>query len=142
MAEGVDRLQLVADHDQLGLRPLQRLDQPQLQAVGVLELVDQQVGEAAAVGLADLGPLEQAGGEDLQVLEVDPGAALLGRLEGGGVEAQEVGEVAVGDAALARLGGAGDRRLERLAEGGERFGFAAGAERFQLGQGRRRAGHR
>ena len=121
VAEGVDRLQLVADHDQLGARPLQRLDQPQLQAVGVLELVDQEVGEAAAVGLADLGPLEQAGGEDLEVLEVDPGAALLGGLEAGGVEAQQLGEVAVGDAARARLGDAGDRLVHRLAEGAERF---------------------
>src|ERR1700709_2293516 len=88
-----------------------------------------------------LGTLEQAGGEDLEVLEVDPGAALLGRLEGGGVEAQEVGKVAVGDAALARLGGAGDRRLKRLAEVCEWLRLAAGAERFQLGQGRLRAGH-
>ena len=119
MAEGVDRLQLVADDDELGLRALERLDQPQLQAVGVLELVDQEVGEAAAVGLADLGPLEQAGGEDLQVLEVDPGAALLGGLEGGGVEAR-----------AARRGGGRRRRpspasavraiaaVERFAEGG------------------------
>ncbi len=142
MAEGVDRLQLVADDDELGLRPLERLDQPQLQAVGVLELVDQQVGEAAAVGLADLGALEQAGGEDLQVLEVDPGAARLGVLEGVGVEAEQRGEVAVGDAAVAGLGGAGDRRVDRVAEGGERFGGAAGAERFELGQRRRRAGLR
>jgi hypothetical protein len=91
VAEGVDRLQLVADDDELGLGALERLDQPQLQAVGVLELVDQQVGEAAAVGLADLGALEQAGGEDQQVLEVDPGAARLGLLEGVGVEAQRRG---------------------------------------------------
>ena len=107
MAEAVDRLQLVADDDQLAARPAQRLDQPQLQAVGVLELVDQQVAEAAAVGLADLGPLEQPGGEDLQVLEVDPGAALLGRLEAGREELQQLGQVAVGLAALAGLGACG-----------------------------------
>ena len=83
MAEAVDRLELVADDDQLAARPAQRLDQPQLQAVGVLELVDHQVAEAPAVGLADLGALQQPGGEDLQVLEVDPGAPLLGRLEAG-----------------------------------------------------------
>jgi len=98
------------------------------------------VGEAAAVGLADLGPLQQAGGEDQKVLEVDPGAALLRRLEGAGVEAQELGEVAVGDAALADLGGARDRRLEGVAERGEGFRRAADAERFQFGQRRLRAG--
>ena len=142
VAEGVDRLQFVADHDQLGARPLQRLDQPQLEPVGVLELVDQEVGEAAAVGLADLGPLEQARGEDLEILEVDPGAALLGGLEACGVEPEQLGEVVVGDAAAARLGDPRDRLVHRVAEGAERPGGAAGAERFQLGQGRQRPGRR
>src|SRR3954466_13273369 len=57
VAEAVDRLQLVADDGQLGRRPAESLDQPQLQAVGVLELVDEDLTEAVAVVLADLGPL-------------------------------------------------------------------------------------
>ncbi len=120
MAEAVDRLQLVADHDQLGLRPAQRLDQPQLQPVGVLELVDEDLAEARAVVLADLGPLQQARGENLQVLEVDPGPPFLRRLEAGGEELQQLGQVAVDDAALARLREPRDRRVDRLPVWGER----------------------
>ena len=74
VAEAVDRLQLVADDHQLRLRPAQRLDQAQLQPVGVLELVDQEVAEPGPVGGARLGPLEQARGQQLEVLEVDAGA--------------------------------------------------------------------
>src|SRR6202012_2789747 len=85
---------------------------------------------------------EQAGGEDLEVLEVDPGAAFLRRLEGAGVEADQVGEMAGGETAVAGLGGAGDRRLERLAEGREGSGFAGRAERFERGEGRWRPGGR
>ena len=48
--EAVDRLQLVADDHQLRRGPAQRFDQPQLQAVGVLELVDEQVAEPGPVG--------------------------------------------------------------------------------------------
>ena len=136
MAESVDRLQLVADRHQLTPRPAQRLHQAQLQAVGVLELVDHQVAETRTVGGADLTSLQQPRGEDLEVLEVDPRAPLLGGLEAGGEEPQQGRQMAVGDAALAGLGGAGDRRLDRLAVGGERLRPAVGAQRRQLVEAR------
>ncbi len=43
VAESVDRLELVADQEDLGRWPAQRLDQAQLQPVGVLKLVDHQL---------------------------------------------------------------------------------------------------
>ena len=46
VAEAVDRLELVADHEQPGLGAAQRVDQRELDAVRVLELVDHQMGEA------------------------------------------------------------------------------------------------
>ena len=46
MTEAVDGLELVADHEQPRLRPPQRVDQRQLDAVRVLELVHHQVLEA------------------------------------------------------------------------------------------------
>jgi len=66
-------------------------------------------------------PLEQPGGEDLQVLEVEPGAPLLGGLEALGEELQQGRQMRVGDAADPGLGGARGRRVERLAVGGERL---------------------
>ena len=81
VAEAVDRLQRVADDHQLRRRAAEPVDEPDLKAVRVLELVDHHLPEARSVGAADLLPLEQAGGEQLQVLEVDPAAALLDRGE-------------------------------------------------------------
>ena len=130
VAEPVDRLQLVADHHHLGGRPAQRLDQPQLGAVRVLELVDQEVGEAGPVAGAELGSLEEPRREDLEVLEVEAGAPFLRRLEALREEAEQGGQVAVGEAALARLGDGGDGGIDRLAVLGERLAAPA---RLQAG---------
>ena len=48
--------------------------------------------------------------------------------------------MAVGDASLAGLGAAGDRRVDRLAVGGDRLRLAVGAQRAQLVEARRRSG--
>ncbi len=136
MPEAVDRLQLVADGHQLRSRPAQRLDQAQLQAVGVLELVDQEVAEPAPVGGRRLGPLEQSHRQQLQVLEVDPGAPRLGEGEALGEQPQELGDVAVGEAALAGLGDAADRRVDRLPVGGHRLRLARRPQRGDLAEAR------
>ena len=52
VAEAVDRLELVADEEQARIRAAQLLDQPQLEAVRVLELVDHEVGELLAVAIS------------------------------------------------------------------------------------------
>ena len=52
VAEAVDRLELVADQEEARVRAAQLLDQPQLEAVRVLELVDHQVVELLAVAIA------------------------------------------------------------------------------------------
>ena len=49
VAEAVDRLELVADQEEAGIRAAELLDQPELQAVRVLELVHHQVVELLAV---------------------------------------------------------------------------------------------
>ena len=71
VAEGVDRLELVADQEQPRVRAPERLDQRELQGVGVLELVDHQVAELLAVALAEpLVAAQQRHGLELEVLEV------------------------------------------------------------------------
>ena len=48
------------------------LDQPQLKAVGVLELVDHEMGELLPVAVAELrGRAQQLDGLELEVLEVE-----------------------------------------------------------------------
>ena len=72
MAESVDRLELVADEEQPRIGPPERADQAELQGVGVLELVDQQVAELLAVALAH--PLvagQKRYGLQLKILEVE-----------------------------------------------------------------------
>jgi hypothetical protein len=77
--EPVDRLELVADEEQV-LRGKQ-VDQLALEAVRVLELVDQHRAEAPALALADRRLVaEQVARGELEVLEVE---RRLGRLRGG-----------------------------------------------------------
>ncbi len=98
-AEGVDRLELVADREQPALRSAQRRDQPDLQRARVLELVDEQMVEALALGPGDgVGAGEQLEAEQLQVVEVDSRA--LG-LDGG--VAAPVGEQQGADRRVRRL---------------------------------------
>ena len=75
--EAVDRLLGVADHEQVVLR--ERLDQVELHAVGVLELVDHDPGKPRPVALAQLGVrAQELPGLELEVLEVEPRDVALG----------------------------------------------------------------
>ncbi len=123
VAEAIDRLQFVADDHQLRLRPAQRFDQAQLQAVGVLELVDEQVAEAGAVCRPGFF-FQQPHRQQLQVLEVDPGAPLLGGAEAGGEKPQQLADVGEGDPTFAGLGDATDGGVDRLPVGRHRFRLA------------------
>ena len=143
MAEAVDRLELVADDDQLGCRAAQRLDQPQLQAVGVLELVDHQVAEAGAVGVADLGPLEQprrrgAGGPRSRAPRGAPWPPRSAPRRGSAARRGGGRRAPPSPASATR----GDRRVDRLAVGGHRLRLAVGAQRRQLVEVRGGAGAR
>jgi hypothetical protein len=74
--EAVDRLELVPDGEQVVV--FQRLQEAQLQPVGVLELVHQNPLEALAVLPADpVIALQQVAGLQLQVREVQAGPAPL-----------------------------------------------------------------
>src|SRR4029077_3813427 len=55
VAEPVDRLKLVADEEQFGLRRPEQVDDLRLQAVGVLELVHEDRAEARPLPLSELG---------------------------------------------------------------------------------------
>ena len=69
--ERVDRLVVVADHEQVAVLLAQELQQPVLGAVGVLVLVDEDPAECAAVALAHvLEELEQVDGAHQEVVEV------------------------------------------------------------------------
>ena len=71
-APAVNRLIVVAHHAQVAMPGGQRLDDAVLAAVGVLVLVDQQVGEAAGFGPANVGEtLEQLFGAQQQIVEID-----------------------------------------------------------------------
>ena len=65
-----------------------------------------------------------------------PGAPLLGRREAAREELEQGREMAVGLASLAGLGDAGDRRVDRLAVGGDRLRLAVGAQRCSARRGR------
>ena len=74
--------------------------------------------------------LEEPGGEDLEVLEVEPRPPLLRRGEPLREEVEEGPDVVVDDAALARLGDGGDRGIDRLAVAGQRLAaLLAGLQR-------------
>src|SRR3954469_25063533 len=55
MSKAVDRLELVADKEQLGIGRAQEVDEVALKPVRVLELVDHDRAEAQALPLANLG---------------------------------------------------------------------------------------
>ena len=124
VAEAVDRLELVADREQVVA--LERLENVQLQPVRVLELVDHEQAEALGPALAIGGVRrEQVADAELEVLEVEAGAGGLGLRVGRAEAGQQVGDldqreprVVVG-AALAvggpgRAVGGARRLLERL----------------------------
>ena len=80
MPEPVDRLELVADREDLGeLGMGDEVDQLALQTVRVLELVDHDHAKAELRRLADLAIVaKQVAGGELEVLEVDDRLAPLG----------------------------------------------------------------
>ena len=123
VAEAVDRLELVADREQVVA--LQGLEDVELEPVRVLELVDHDQPEALGPALA-AGRVggEQVAHVELEVVEVEARAAGLGLRVGGAEAREQVGDldqreprVMVG-AALA-VGGPGRTvgRARRLVEG-------------------------
>ena len=132
VAEAVDRLELVADEEQLGAGPAQQVDEIALEAVRVLELVDHDRAEAERLALADrLVVAEQVARGELEVLEVERRLARL-RL---GVRGGEAVEQLLEEVAVAR-GRLVERRLlhqpARLLV--RRGALAARAEAGQLHQ--------
>ena len=78
VAEAVDRLELVADEEQLLAG--EQVDQFALEAVRVLELVDHDRAQPPALAVADLGvPDEEVARVQLEVLEVERRVVVLGR---------------------------------------------------------------
>ena len=79
VAERVDRLELVADEEDVLLGPAgEEVDQLALKRVRILELVDHDRAEAQLLRFADAGVVrEQVAREQLQVLEVERRLALL-----------------------------------------------------------------
>src|SRR5215468_161942 len=76
--ESVDRLELVADEEELRLRRPEQVDDLGLEAVRVLELVDEDRAEARLLALAQLRlRAEQIARLELQVLEVERGLVRL-----------------------------------------------------------------
>src|SRR5439155_21331101 len=76
--EAVDRLELVADEEELAVLARQQVHELALETVRVLELVDHDRAEPPALALADLVVFpEELAREELQVLEVEPGFAVL-----------------------------------------------------------------
>ena len=103
----VDRLVGVADHAQVDLGAHPCLQEPELQRVDVLELVDEQVAESptASCGILGVG-LDVAGREAEQVVEVDHATTELGLLVAGvdvGHRLGSDGHPAVGDRRLRRV---------------------------------------
>src|SRR5262249_53487352 len=110
VAERVDRLELVADEEQVLLGPArEEVDQLALERVRVLELVDHDRAEAQLLRLADAHVVgKEIPREELQVLEVERRLALLARC----VLAREEAEQLLQELALARR----DRRERGLLE--------------------------
>ena len=77
VAEAVDRLARVAHEDPLAGRPDERVEEPALEAVRVLELVHEHEIEALAHLDADLVALEQRAGTLLEIVEVERELGLL-----------------------------------------------------------------
>ena len=113
--ERVDRLRAVADDAQVGAVAEPRAQQPGLERRRVLELVDEQVPEAPALGGREVGvALDRVGAPTEEIVEVEPAlAALLGFVAG-----VELGELArPGAAAGARRRGP-RRRTARAGSSG------------------------
>ena len=105
MPEAVDRLELVADEEDLGVLVREQIHELALEPVRVLELVDHDRAEAPALALADLGVVAQElARQQLQILEVECRLAVLRLAVAPVVGQQEL---------LQLLAVAGGERLER-----------------------------
>src|SRR5207245_10357063 len=72
MPEAVDRLELVADEEEIRVRPPQEVDDLRLQSVRVLELVDEDRAEPALLALTEVGLRPQEVPRlELEILEVE-----------------------------------------------------------------------
>ena len=139
--EPVDRLELVADQEEVALllSSAEQVEQLGLEAVRVLELVHHDRAEPLALPLADDRVVaQQVAHAELEILEVEGGLALL-RLR---VRHRERRQELLEELAVARgerLERRGDRRVARLGEpGGARPAHLQIEERQEpLGQGRR-----
>jgi hypothetical protein len=91
VAEAVDRLELVADVEDLGFGSAQEIDEIALQLVRVLELVDHDRAEAQRLAFADrLVLLQQVARAQLQILEVQCGLARLRLVERLGIALEQL----------------------------------------------------
>ena len=130
--EPVDRLELVADEEQLRGRTAQEVDELGLELVRVLELVDHDRPEPQRLLVANLRVVaEQVARRELEVLEVERGLARLRlRVRVGEAQQQLLQEVAVARRRLVERG-----LLDRAARLLVRRGALAGrAEAGQLHQ--------
>jgi hypothetical protein len=82
VAKAVDGLARVAHEHSLAVGPDERIQQPALQPIGVLELVHEHEVEALAHLVPDLGALEQLAGALLEVVEVECELGVLARAVG------------------------------------------------------------
>ena len=123
--EAVDRLELVADEEELRLRRPQQLDDLGLERVRVLELVDEDLAEAELLALADLGMrAEEVARLELEILEVE---RRLARLRLGVLRRERVEQL------LEERAVAGRRLVERgLLDRRERFAVRRGAVAARL----------
>jgi hypothetical protein len=113
VAEAVDRLPLVAHAEQVVAA--EQLQQVVLERVGVLVLVHEHMGEAGRVLLAQpLASRQQVAGDQLEVLEVEPGAAPLALLIALPIQVEQHPQHGVVEE-LALGGAEGGIRGERLA---------------------------
>ena len=72
MAKAIDRLEFVTYCHQGRIGSAQGLDQVELESIGVLELIDHDLPEAASVVVTDPSVvLEQVPGPDLEVFEIE-----------------------------------------------------------------------
>ncbi len=128
MAESVDRLELVADREQVAL--LQGAENRELARVGVLELVDHQELEALRPCAPDrLAGLEQCARAQLEVVEIEAAALLLELLVGVSKAPEQLVEqragpdrvrLGAGVCALARV-----QRGRRIGQAGPQLAAAA-----------------
>jgi len=117
--EAIDRLELVADEEQLRVLACEKIHELALEAVRVLELVDHDRLEAPALAPADLLVVaKELAHEKLEVLEVERRLAVLGGAVGAVVGEQELLQLP----AVAR----GERLEGRLLDGVPRFFVAFG----------------